>query len=156
VDTSSGATRAELDALRLAAILLAHWDNKSANQRLVCTAPSDAGTGRCPRPFALVHDVGATFGPKKVNLARWAAMPVWTDPARCVVSMRDLPYNGGTFPDSSISEAGRRLLAGQLASLGRGRIASLFEAARFTNPAAWVDAFEAKVRQIASAGPCPS
>jgi hypothetical protein len=31
-----GATRAELDALRLTAILLGHWDNKASNQRLVC------------------------------------------------------------------------------------------------------------------------
>jgi hypothetical protein len=30
-----GATRAELDALRLTAILLGHWDNKASNQRLV-------------------------------------------------------------------------------------------------------------------------
>ena len=28
--------RADLDALRLLARVLAHWDNKSENQRLVC------------------------------------------------------------------------------------------------------------------------
>ena len=31
-----GATRAEIDALRLMAIFLHHWDNKSSNQRLTC------------------------------------------------------------------------------------------------------------------------
>ena len=33
-----GATRAEVDALRLMAIFLHHWDNKSSNQRLTCEA----------------------------------------------------------------------------------------------------------------------
>ena len=33
---SSQAPRADLDALRLLAVFLAHWDNKSENQRLVC------------------------------------------------------------------------------------------------------------------------
>ena len=36
IDPARGATRAEVDALRLVAMLLAHWDNKASNQRLVC------------------------------------------------------------------------------------------------------------------------
>ena len=35
---AGGSTRAEVDALRLMAILLAHWDNKGANQKLLCPA----------------------------------------------------------------------------------------------------------------------
>ena len=70
--------------------------------------------------------------------------------------MRQLPYGGATFPDRQISEAGRALIARQLAALDKGRIASLFEGARFANTQAWVEAFEDKVRQIATAGPCPS
>ena len=31
-----GAPRAHVDALRLLSVFLAHWDNKSENQRLVC------------------------------------------------------------------------------------------------------------------------
>ena len=33
---AGGSSRAEVDALRLMAILLAHWDNKGANQKLLC------------------------------------------------------------------------------------------------------------------------
>src|SRR5206468_4506725 len=36
----SEAPRADLDALRLLAVFLAHWDNKAGNQRLVCLDPA--------------------------------------------------------------------------------------------------------------------
>ena len=36
-----GATRDEVDALRLMAIFLHHWDNKSSNQRLTCPDAED-------------------------------------------------------------------------------------------------------------------
>ena len=49
IDGSVGATHAELDALRLAAIVLAHWDNKAANQRLVCLSQDDVTTP-CSQP----------------------------------------------------------------------------------------------------------
>ena len=118
IEPARGATRAEVDALRLAAILLAHWDNKSSNQRLVCLDPPPLSTTRpCARPLAMIQDLGSTFGPKKVDLENWKATPIWKDPARCIVSMRQLPYDGGTFPDTQISEAGRRLLARQLSAL---------------------------------------
>jgi hypothetical protein len=156
IDPGAGANRAELDALRLMAMLLVHWDNKSANQRLVCVAPLDPATGQCPQPVAIIHDVGATFGPKRTNLERWTATGVWADASRCRVSMRQLPYGGGTFPDAEISEAGRALLARQLSTLDERRILALFTGARFSNPQAWTEAFQDKVRQIATAGPCPT
>ncbi|HET7218378.1 MAG TPA: hypothetical protein VFJ02_10030, partial [Vicinamibacterales bacterium] len=34
--TQGGSERREVDALRLMAVILAHWDNKAENQRLVC------------------------------------------------------------------------------------------------------------------------
>src|SRR5688500_6415807 len=64
--------RAEPDAFRLLAVFLAHWDNKAENQRLVCL---DAA---CSRPLAMMQDVGATFGPVKVNLAQWREA-LWHD-----------------------------------------------------------------------------
>ena len=97
IDTSTGANRAERDALRLIAIVLAHWDNKSANQRLVCSNTNTQAGHWCAHPFAMIHDLGATFGPKKVDLAHWQAAPIWNDATQCTVSMRHLPYNGGTF-----------------------------------------------------------
>jgi hypothetical protein len=156
IDPVVGAARAEVDALRLAAMLVAHWDNKAANQRLVCAVPLDPGTLNCPQPVAIIHDLGATFGPKRTNLSRWAATPVWTDASRCRVSMRQLPYGGGTFPDAEIGEAGRALLLRQLRTLESRQILELFAGARFVNPQRWSDVFQDKVRQIASAGPCPS
>ncbi len=128
----SAAPRADLDALRLVAVLLAHWDNKHSNQRLVCLDESPAAAnGGCERPLALMQDVGATFGPRKVNLARWRQEPVWTDRASCLVSMRTLPYKGSTFPDARISEAGRAQMAGRLAAISDEQIAELFADARF-------------------------
>jgi hypothetical protein len=164
IDASLGANRAERDAFRLAAVLLAHWDNKAANQRLVCQAPAPAVVQPCPRPFALINDVGATFGPNKLELEHWRAAPIWADRARCTVSMGQFPYSGGTFADAVISEEGRRLIAGELASLTEAQLTSLFVAARFrefvgdgpgADEKAWVAAFQDKVRQIVTGGPCP-
>jgi len=166
LDPSSGARRAELDALRLMAVFLAHWDNKSSNQRLVCLAsPLTGSTAPCPQPFALIHDVGATFGPQKMDIKSWEAKRVWVDAIECRVSMKDMPYGGGTFPDAQISEAGRALLSRQLGALSERQILDLFTSARFdtfrgwgmTTPpvSEWVRVFRAKVADISSAGPCP-
>ena len=81
IEPGRGARRAEVDALRLAAILLAHWDNKSSNQRLVCLDPQPLSTTRpCSRPLAMIQDLGATFGPKRIDLETWTATPIWKDP----------------------------------------------------------------------------
>ena len=164
IDPSGGASRAERDALRLAAVLLAHWDNKAPNQRLVCLAPAPSGAMPCPRPFALINDLGATFGPNKVELDHWKKAPIWADRARCTVSMRRFPYSGGTFSDTAISEAGRQLIARELTALTEGQVNTLFEASRFrqflgsgheADIHAWTAAFFDKVRQIADGAPCP-
>ena len=161
---TSSAPRAELDALRLMAVFLAHWDNKAENQRLVCVDPYPADNGRCAQPVALIQDLGSTFGPIKANLARWSALPIWSDARRCHVSMRTLPFNGATFPDRDISEEGRLLLARQLAALSDEDVRRLFADARFpefysgTDDArdldAWAAAFRHRVEQIMAAGPC--
>ena len=78
--------------------------------------------------------------------------------------MRQLPYDGGTFPDAQISEAGRQLIARQLSALTDRQIVTLFSAARFRefngagrrDPNVWARLFLDKVRQIAEAGPCPA
>jgi hypothetical protein len=165
IDPSLGANRAERDALRLTAMLLAHWDNKAANQRLVCLAPAPSSSLPCPQPFALINDVGATFGPNKLDLDHWSAVPIWSDRARCIVSMRQFPYSGSTFYDTQISEDGRRLLARELGALTDRQAVSLFAGARFrefiggngrdADVRAWAEAFLDKVRQITEGGPCP-
>jgi len=160
------AHRTDLDALRLLAVFLAHWDNKPENQRLVCLDRhrSDPAAD-CVRPLAMIQDLGATFGPTKVNIARWAEFPVWQDRSTCLVSMRALPWHGGTFPDARISESGRRQVADGLAALTGEQVRDLFRAARFPefqtatdderDLQQWVHVFTERVRQITSAGPCP-
>lgn len=162
-----GATRAEMDALRLMAVFLHHWDNKAENQRLVClTGPRSGSNGACPEPLAMLQDVGSTFGPSKVNLARWSGRPFWSNAARCELDMKDMPYRGGTFSAVRISEDGRRLLAGLMRRLSERQIRDLFAGARFaqfhrpTEPGAdlsnWVRAFQRKVGEIADRPPCSS
>ena len=164
---SSQAPQADLDALRLLAVLLAHWDNKSENQRLVCLDGLPAQPDLpCAQPLLMIQDLGATFGPTKVNIAAWRDMPVWADRQTCTVSMKPLPYRGATFPDARISEAGRARLAQALSALSRDQIEALFIDAHFPefqsgtddrrDLLAWVSAFEHRNRQITTAGPCPT
>ena len=146
--------------------MLAHWDNKGANQRLICPSGRELTDGGCAAPIAMIQDLGATFGPNRVDLPNWQATPVWRDRAACTVSMRPLPYGGATFPDRQISEAGRLMLVGLLEQLSRKQLKDLFTASRMTrfdgiaaesrNPDAWVKAFLDKVQQIREAGPCPA
>jgi hypothetical protein len=161
-----GASRAERDALRLIAVFLADWDNKPANQRLVCLPGGVGPDGTCREPFAFLQDVGATFGPRGVRLEAWRALPVWADPATCRVSMKGLPYGGATFEDTEISDGGRRLLAAELKQLRDEQVRDLFDGAGFAGYArgpdsnrdvsAWVEAFQAKVSEIADRPPCPT
>jgi hypothetical protein len=160
-----GSTRAEVDAFRVLAVVLAHWDNKGANQRLLCPAGRELPDGRCAEPIAMIQDLGATFGPNRVDLLNWRKVPVWSDRATCTVSMSMLPYGGATFPDRRISEAGRLLIAGLLEQLSPQQLEDLFTASRIImydeidaesrDPRAWFNAFRDKVRQIRQGPPCP-
>jgi hypothetical protein len=162
-----GAPRAHVDALRLLAVMVAHWDNKSENQRLVCLSQEDwPEGGKCARPLALMQDVGSAFGPRKVDLPEWKKTMLWADRGTCTATMEDLPYDGATFEPTRISEAGRTHLASLLQQLTDEQITALFRGARFdqskgivgftASPVAdWVDAFKAKVRQISDGPPCP-
>ena len=162
---AGGSPRSHVDALRLVALLLAHWDNKGPNQRLVCPPGSDNPDGSCRAPLAIIQDLGATFGPKKMDLPNWRRAPVWVDAHACRVSMKSLPFAGATFADRQISEEGRQFALKLLRQLTRSQLETLFTAAGVTSfdhviaeahtPAAWTDTFLAKVDQIASAGPCP-
>lgn len=159
-----GSSRAELDALRLMAVFLAHWDNKAPNQRLVCPPGADRPDGGCDHPLAIMQDLGATFGPLKMDLHHWRSGRIWTDAGRCTVSMEHLPWGGATFPEGRISEGGRQLVLGLLSQLTDGQIRDLFEGSRATvvsqftaesaSVAAWVQAFKSRVEQIRDAGPC--
>jgi hypothetical protein len=159
-----GATRAEIDALRLMAVILAHWDNKGPNQRLMCLPGNDLVDGSCLRAVALINDLGATFGPLKVDLENWRRLPVWSDAEACRISMKNLPYAGATFADTQISEEGRTLILELLDQLSDAQLQDLFAGSRITrydavsaasrSAQAWAGAFQEKVRQVREAGPC--
>ena len=166
IDASQGgATRAEIDAFRLVAMLLAHWDNKAANQRLICPTGRELPDGQCAAQIAMIQDLGATFGPLRVDLPSWRAIPIWRDRAACTISMHALPYGGATFPDVSVSEAGRLMAVSLLEQLSRDQLRQLFIASRMTsydgidgagrNADAWAAVFEDKVTELRGGGPCP-
>lgn len=161
-----GSSPAEVDAFRLMAVFLAHWDNKDANQRLICPAGKEGPDGSCAAPIAIMQDLGATFGPTKVDLHNWRQGRIWKDGASCLVSMEHLPWGGGTFPESRISEGGRQQLLGLLQQLSDSQLRDLFESSGITRldqvnaesrrVEAWIGAFKDRVKQIREAGPCPS
>lgn len=160
-----GAPRAHVDALRLLAALLAHWDNKPENQRLVCLSPAWPEGTPCPRPFLMVQDTGAMFGPRKVDLDAWEKSEIWKDRTRCTVTLDHLPYEGATFGKAQITEPGRQHIGRLLSQLSEAQLAQLFSSARFdqrsglftgSRPVAdWVRAFKAKVQDITDGPPCP-
>ena len=163
---AGGSSRAEVDALRLMGVFLNHWDAKDSNQRLVCLEGGGDPFGGCSHPFAFLHDVGETFGPRAVNLDGWRRSPVWSDPAACRVSMVGLPYDGVAFGQPQITEAGRQFLGDRLRQLSHAQVVALFRGARFPayvrqskegrDVERWAATFEDKVRQIVDRPPCPN
>jgi hypothetical protein len=164
---NAGAPRDDLDALRLVAVFLAHWDNKAENQRLVCMDDGAyRGDGWCRDPVLMIQDLGSTFGPTKINRSRWRATPVWLDRSTCTLTMRTMPYGGGTFGDARITDAARMRIGRELASFSDGQLRAWFAAARFPqyyaatdddkDMTAWLQAYRDRVSQILQAGPCPS
>jgi hypothetical protein len=159
------ASRAHRDALTLMAVFLAHWDNKAPNQRLLCPPGQELSGGGCRAPLAMIQDLGATFGPTRVDLPNWRAAPVWQARPTCTVSMSTLPYSGATFPDQRISEAGRVLLASLLEQLSTRQLEDLFTASGMVDydgiaaesraAAEWAKVFREKVRAVREGPPCP-
>jgi hypothetical protein len=167
VDASrGGATHAERDALRLMAVVLNQWDNRSDNQRLVCLPGGDSRKkdGSCSAPFAFMHDVGGTFGrvgaskdERKLDLEGWESVRVFKDDSSCRVRIESPPLHGATFDEVAISEKGRLFLANLLAQLSERQIRGLFLGARFpADERSWTSAFLDKVRQIVERPPCPT
>jgi hypothetical protein len=150
-DARGGATAHEVDALRLMAVFLAHWDNKARNQRLVCLSPAGPD-GRCERPLVMLQDVGATFGPRKVNLSAWRETPIWMNTqSGCRVSMESFPHDGATFGEVTISEGGRRLLVDRLVKLSPAHLRTLFLEAKFPGDVGeWVRVFRQKIDEMAA------
>jgi hypothetical protein len=134
---AGGASRAEVDALRLLAAFIAHGDDKPDNQRLICPFDAIDGGGRCTAPRLLVADLGSTFGrgasrigfidrDARPTFAAWSTLPLWEDAAACRAHLQ--ARVGPSHP--TVSEAGRRLLAERLMRLTEKQIRDLFFGAR--------------------------
>jgi hypothetical protein len=199
---ASRSVREHAEALQLLQVLVQHGDCKPEQQRLVCLPggavrrrPSAAvergeGLGQngqgdeegtaseyvCESPFALVDDLGATFGGAgaltgsgaKMSLSHWAKKPVFAPsssrdgaPACRGVLTPSLSCSGG-IENPVITEAGRQFLLKRLQQLTDAQLHDLFVAARVTDfceedvecgVSEWVQVFKDKVRQIA-AHPC--
>jgi hypothetical protein len=132
-----GASRAEVDALRLLAAFIAHGDDKPENQRLICPFDEVDDAGHCRRPRLLIADLGSTFGrgangfrlidgSARPTFAAWSALPLWEDRAAC----RGHLATRTSHPHPTVSEAGRQLLAARLAALSHQQLRALFTSAR--------------------------
>ena len=136
----------------------------------------ERGQYDCRQTYALVDDLGATFGgagsftgsSAKMSLKHWAEKPVFdrdyyreTGGVCRGVLTPSVACSGG-IENPIITEAGRQFLLGRLTLLSDRQIRDLFVAARVTDLCddpkecgvdAWVATFKDKVRQIA-AQPC--
>lgn len=160
---ASGATRAQLDAFKLAAVFIQHSDSKAEQQEIVCDdgkKQKDAkGNETCSSSWLVIKDLGATFGKatklnsSKMNLSDWESAPMWKDPKQCIADMpRSLT---GTLEDPQISEAGRRFLAAQMAKLSDKQIRDLFTISNVVKRGDtvndWVRVFKKKRAEIVAA-----
>ena len=160
---AGGATRAQVDALKLLAVFVQHSDSKPEQQELLC-APGAVkrqgdATETCTSPWLVVKDLGTTFGKatlrntSKMNLDDWSGARIWREGAPCV---GDLPRSfTGSLDNPRISEPGRRFLASRLLLLRDQQIHDLFGAARAEHRGGtldeWVRVFKRKRAEIVDA-----
>jgi hypothetical protein len=186
VDPSQGATRAEIDALKLLNAFVQNADNKAAQNTLACPreaiAKDETGAVLCRRPILYVDDLGSVFGAGgfttggsgRIDYEGWKSRPVWRDAKTCRARLTSVggDFRHTTLKDPVIGEAGRQLLAKQLAALSDAQIADLFRAARVDRLGLtlrdgasgeravtvedWVVLFKAKRREITEHAACPN
>jgi hypothetical protein len=163
----SGTPRAEIDAFKLWLAFIDHGDTKSQNQKFACldAKKNPDGTRSCEPGKAVfyVSDMGSTFGfssasEKKATLALWKGKdPIKVSGGHCTTTAKSVG-------DSSVSEEGRQLLAGNLQKLldaetSNGTITKVFRASRNQErdrpPEEWTAEFVRKARTIIDAR-CPN
>jgi hypothetical protein len=185
VDASlGGATKAEIDALKLLNAFVQNADNAHEQNTLACPRSELVEDERrgvtCRRPILYVDDLGAVFGrgggttrhAGRVDYAGWKARRVWrsTESSKARLASIGWVFNPTTLIDPSISEEGRALLSKLLAELSDAQIADLFRAARIeklhqTMPDGafgrrevtvddWVKLFKEKREEIATHSGC--
>jgi hypothetical protein len=145
VDESlGGATRAEIDALKLLNAFVQNADNKAKQNSLVCPRAEiirgDDGKVTCRRPIMYVDDLGSVFGKGgfitgnagRVDYEGWKKRSVWRNPESCKARLASIGWilRHSTLRDPVIGEEGRALLAGQMTQLSDAQIRDLFRASR--------------------------
>jgi len=183
---AGGATRAEIDALKLLMAFVHNADNKASQNRLACprdaTATDASGAARCERPILYVHDLGSVFGrggfttggTGRIDYEGWKSRRVWRDASSCRARLSSVGgfFRHTTLKDPVIGESGRALLADLLGRLSDRQIADLFRVARVDRlglelkdpeggkrPVAiddWVRLFKDKRREITEHPACPN
>jgi hypothetical protein len=160
---AGGATRAQVDALKLLAVFVQHSDTKPEQQELMC-APGGvkkdrAGNETCTSPWLVVKDLGVTFGKatalnnSAMDLDDWSNARIWRDGSPCVGDLSR--SRTGSLENPRIGEAGRQFLATRLLLLSDAQIRDLFTAARAQlrdeTIADWVRVFKRKRVEIVNA-----
>lgn len=157
------APRADIDAFKLWLAFIDHGDTKTDNHKFSCrdSEKNPDGTRMCKPGQAVfyVGDMGSTFGyssasEKKAKLATWRGKdPIKVSGGRCSTTAKSVG-------DTSISEAGRQLLAKNLqrlldAEATDNLITRVFLASRNDErddpPSAWTAEFQRKARTIIDA-----
>jgi hypothetical protein len=152
----SGATRAQIDALKLLAVFVQHSDSKPGQQEIVCQEGSkgkDAkGNETCAQAWLVIKDLGGSFGKatklnsSKMNLPDWDGAGIWKDATRCI---GDMPRSfTGSLEDPVISEAGRQFLAQRLTELSDRQIRDLFTVSNVLARGAEIEGPDGKKRPI--------
>ncbi|HEY4490454.1 MAG TPA: hypothetical protein VI958_00590, partial [Acidobacteriota bacterium] len=175
---AGGSSKAEVDALKLLAVLMQHTDSKRPQQRLACLETDVYRTGtsiQCKRPVLMIQDLGETFGigseriteQSAMHFESWSRLEIWNfemeaqyrkkqGKAVCIGKLTSAAFaRKDGISDPVISEEGRKFLADLLNKLSDKQIAELFRVGRahLTGDSAsiadWVEAFKKKRRQIA-------
>ncbi len=158
----NGSQRAEVDAFKLWLAFIDHGDTKSDNHKYACLKSRKDGKNRiCEDGQAVfyVGDMGSTFGYSSSSENK-ARLDVWRKKDPIKVSGDRCTANAKSVGDTTISEAGRKLLADNLQRLldaekQNQTITRVFEASRNAErdrPAAeWSAEFQRKARMIIDA-----
>lgn len=162
-----GATRAQIDALKLLGVFMAHIDSRPNNQKLICPSEEvviENGQHHCKKPLMYITDVGTTFGGAHeregfttLKLRYWRYWPIWKDSRHCIANLEPQGTNPQKLRNPRISEEGRRFLADLLSQLSDSQIRDMFRAARadrvkqypgYASIDEWVEAFKYRRAQI--------
>ena len=159
----NGAPRAEIDAFKLWLAFIDHGDTKTDNHKFACLKSKKKGDrSRVCEPgqaVFYVSDMGSTFGYSRSSENK-AKLDVWRKKDPLHVSGGKCTANAKSVGDTSISEAGRKLLADGLQRLldsenQNKTITRVFAASRNAErdqpPAQWTAEFVRKARMIIDA-----